>query len=231
MSSTVSNRTGLAQLREAERDALDSAVDAAYAADGFVVESDDGETAVRDYAAVIDRVWEIVESAIADEPAARKTNAVTKGAVVSDTFPSLIVEGFDETDDPELAASVAHAVTERIGKILKTDDSGPIQQRVGLLKPGYVLCQTTIGADSATAYYLTSDIRCIKLDLAAPLSSGLTRAAKRMARGMAMLTGRQPDHAATFDRLLGDASKTALKAGQVIMAPALEAATGDGDDE
>lgn len=225
--------TGTGQLALALKDAQDAAVDAAYAQAGFVTKPDENGVGggERDTDALRARIYAVVSAARVNSPGERKTKAITKGALAEAVFPSLPAENWENEDDPSLAEWTFNKVRGDVWTAATADVKGSVQQQVGLSSPDSALCQTQIGSDGTPAVYVTSDLACLKEDLAGPHTKAIRNAHKKMARNMAMLTGRQPEHAKTFERLLKEASKNGLEAGKLDMAPALEAAKPDGNDE
>ena len=208
------------------KEVLAEAIAAAYLAQGYITA--DGEP---DQPAVGNAIYPLVAKARVTSPTERATKAVTKGALFEAAFPALPKrEDWPAEPDPQLAKDVDREIRQKVWNLAKPDKSGFVQKLVGAQTPGLILCRTKIGMDGVDAVYVTDDLACIKEDFAGPLGEAIKKANRTMSRNLAMVGGRLPEHAQTFERLYREANKRALDAGKVDIQLMLDAAGDDDDD-
>lgn len=197
-----------------QQHAIDQGVFAAYGAETFLLE--DGR---KDTAKVRQTVFEVVRPHKVLSKREREANAITRGEVVAQVFPSLLgPDRFSEADDPQLARAVWLKIYSDLWSHLQPGANGAVQQLVGqAMGNGYVLVRTKIGANNTDAVYVTDDRACIDLDLLGPEYQSFQRKFNTVTGTREMLVHRQPAnakrYAANFDRqvkALGTASHDRL---------------------
>jgi hypothetical protein len=218
-----------------DKTALDAAVDAAWAADGYLLE--DGS---RDVAKVRQTMVELYSKSKVLSKTDRKTKATTHGAMVTALFPSLAgPDKWDSQDDPEAAELVWKDIDGDLWGLTTTASNSAVQRLVGIVMGnGYVLCRTLLGQDRVKASYITDDVACIQEDYVNPINTALERATTRSFRGIELLMQRKPQVAKAMAAGLERKLKSLQVTTHEQLTLALEAATlpvtdddpGNGDD-
>ena len=166
----------------------------------------------------------------------RVTNAVTRGDLIEQVFPSLpSPETFQEQDDPQLAEAVWDEISSILWNETRVSSTSPLQRYVGLsMGNGYVLCRTIVSKNKLDAAYITDDVRCIEADFVGPDNQSLSRTMERVRMNREMLVQRQPQNARRYVKNFGAHTKAIQAANYDQLMLALEAAapgaTRDADD-
>jgi hypothetical protein len=208
------------------KDAVAIAVTAAYATDGYL--TPDGE---RDNKAVAEAIFTHVTSAVVQNLGERASKAITRGALVRATFPSLPPQSdWAASGDPELAEAVWEAIQLKVWSLAAPDTHGAVQKLIGVRLEHHLLTRYLLGDDRTPAVYVTADLKCLTEDFAAPLGAALSRVARKMATNLAMATHRQPENAKAFERILKKAGDTAALDARVQLQLGTAGITADGDN-
>ena len=214
----------LAEAQEIHTAAVTVGVSSHYAAQGYIDAA--GNT---DDAPVADLVFEKVKAAVVTRLADRGKTAITRRQMMAELFPNVAgPEGWDDQDDPAVAADVYKAIDGTLWRMVTDSESGLIQGRLNS-ELGLILCRTTATPDKIAAVYVTRDPQCIVADYSTVTKKEITAAVAKHARKMALAMDRLPEHARKWQRELTSGVKTALDTGTAITRPALEAAT-SGDE-
>ena len=216
----------LAEAQEVHTAAVQVGVSTQYAAQGYVDaagNTDDGQVA--------ELVFEKVKAAVVTKLADRGKVAITRRQMMAELFPNVAgPEGWDNQDDPAVAADVYKTIDGTLWRMVADSESGLIQGRLNS-ELGLLLCRTWATPDKVAAVYVTRDPQCIVADYSTATKKEMTAAVAKHARKMALAMDRLPDHARRWQRELTSGVKTALDTGTAITRPALEAATSGDEPE
>ena len=198
-------------------EAIKSAVDDAYRAEGYVKTEADGEEVIDKKSALHEAIYRAVKGAVVKEEAERSEKALTKGQLAKLVFPSApgATSKWDELD----------LVQQEAWKILVSNAwnptnpnfSGPVQRLVGARDRKLVLIRTRTtvgGTPGVDCVYLTSSEELIFYDFVTPLKSSVRRAAERLAKNAAMVSTRNKELTERTGREVDSGMKAATKLAQ-----------------
>jgi hypothetical protein len=192
--------------------AVDQGVLEAYVAEGFMLPN-----GRKDNAKIRQHIFEAVRSHKVLTLKERPHQAITRGAVTQEVFPSLTgPDGFADAQDPQLALAVWTKVSADVWSMLQPNVTSAVQQLVGaVMGNGYFLCRTKIGDDLNDAVYVTDSLPCIVADFLEPQAKAVQRKIDLEVANFTVLMQRHPSDAKA---LLGKFSKqlTGLKTGGMI---------------
>lgn len=210
-----------------QKAAIDNAVLAAYATEGYLTE--DGKDTER----VRAQMLEVLRDRKVLSFSEREDKAVTKGAMTEKVFPSLPGPAdFGEQDDPQLAKAVWDKIAAALWTEARPSASGALQRLVGVsMGNGYVLCHTKIGNDQTPASYITDDRTCIERDFIDPDNKALKRKADSIVANRELLILRQPKNAKRWARNFDLAVKSLAAASHDQLALTVAAATSSPEDD
>jgi hypothetical protein len=225
-STTIPDGNGSPQAAE-----IAAGVLAAYAAEGLLKE--DGN---KDTSKVRERILAIVRTHKVITWKDRKANAIKRGDVVRQLFPSTPAppDGFSETEDPQLAKAVWGQLYKDVWGHLTVGADSALQQLVGAtMGNGYALVRASIDSAHPDAVYITDNLLCIERDVLEPEDTAYKRVAERRIALRQMLIMRQPENARRYEKGGNDLLKMLMVTGRDQLAIAVSAATSaaTGDDE
>jgi hypothetical protein len=199
----------------------------AYMTDGYV-----NGVGVKDNARVKEQIFEVLRPHKVRNWAERENEAITRGEVTQQVFPSLPgPDKFSDQDDPQLAAAIWTKVDSAIWSFLQANAAGPVQRLVGInLGDGYVMCRTQVGLNSTDAVYITDDRACIERDYLARDNDGLQAKIRAVTDNREMLIMRQPGNAAVYAKGFSQLVRALGTASNDRLALAVSAATADGSE-
>jgi hypothetical protein len=168
----------------------------------------------------------ITPGANVGDPTDRPKVAITRGRLTKGVFVNTPTsDDAHSTPQPEVTKCVWKQLTTDVWTVCGDDPNGPLQQLVGRLKPGYVLCRTQVSVDGTWALYITRSRQCIVLDMVAPhVTEPVEKDAQKGAAYLKMLTDRVPEHVDAFEQDYEGAMEGALELGRARLRPALKAA-------
>lgn len=210
-----------------ERVAVLEGVSAAYEAEGYVLPN-----GLIDLAKVRERMFDVLAPRKVISKQERGSNAVTRGAMVGQIFPSLPgPDAFSEAEDPQLAQAIWDKIDTNLWGMATTSAGSALQRLIGInMGNGYVLCRTRITKDQTSAVYITDNSECIELDFIRPDNQALERKLRTVTKNREMLVYRQPHNAKRYGRRFDSVMKSITSAAMTQLAQAIESATDNGGE-
>lgn len=210
---------------EAFEEAVKDGVHDAYRVEGYVKTDGDGQE-VPDKTALHEAIYlALRENAVVRNPKERSEVALTKGELAKRVFRNApgAQDEWDELD------AVQRSVWERLVRDAwnptNPNFSGPVQRIVGARDDKFVLIQTktTIeGTPGMACVYLTASEELIFEDFVAPLKDSVRKAAEKLAKNGAMVSGRNKQLA----QKVGREVDSGMKAAAVLAKSTLELMSG-----
>ena len=199
---------------------IEEGVHAAFRVEDLLKVDADG-TEVLDKAALHERIYVAVQDAVVERPKERTEKALTKGLLAKRVFPNApgAKDEWDELTD------VQRLVWEKLVTIAwnptNPNFSGPVQRLVGSRDDKMVLIRTRTTVDGTPemdCVYLTASEELIFTDFVGPLKNSVRKAAERLAKNAAMISGRNKALAAKADREVDAGMKAASQLARSTLA-------------
>lgn len=175
-------------------DAVDTAVFEAFRAEGFVEIDDEGGER-KDREAFHDAVYRAIRRAEVETATERSTRGLTRGALARRVFPHAVGATEDHLDD-EIEREVWERLVKETWNATNPNFSGPVQKLFGQRDKKLVMIRTRVtmdGTPGMDCVYVTESEELIFEDFVSPLKSSVRRAAEKLAKNSAMISGRNKD--------------------------------------
>jgi hypothetical protein len=211
---------------------INKAVNAAFAAEGYVKANGNGE--VRDNRAMHHAILSVVRQYKVASKKDRYTDAITRGKLIAAVFPNLPgPDAWENEDDPVLALEVYKKVSAAVWGAVAPASTSPVQKLVRLHESGMTLIRVTLydQEDPMDVVYLTDDLGCLRQDYEGPLRTKLTKLANDSARDHVALIETHPEHATKIAADYRTQSRKAVTASNDTVQLALDIVTGNGDGD
>ena len=211
--------------------AIDQGVFDAFKREDYLTE--DG---ARDMTKLRERIFQVVSRDKVLDKKERHDKAVTRGALIAQTFPNLAgPEAWSDQPDAALAEAVYKAIDMKFvwGEV-KVSARSPLQRMIGMnMGNGYILCRTKVGKDEIPAVYITDNIACIQEDFVRPDNESAARRFEAVTENREMLVVRQPHNAPRYVREYSRTMRAAVAAGVDRLQLTMDSVVSDdqGDDD
>jgi hypothetical protein len=179
--------------QQSSQEEIEARITAAYAAEGYVVETEDGIR--RDVRARNDAALAAFKGREATSKLDKAKASLTPGELYQHVFPS----GPGADGDPEQLDAEDRAAYERLKRdcwaLTLPRPEGWIQRQLASAGSTAVLCRAKVmrGADPVVGAYVTNDPILIIEDSVSGQIEGLVRKADNLRRHMDMVLGRHPE--------------------------------------
>lgn len=211
MSATEEARDSGYADRDELREAIEEGVLEAYRAEGYVTSNDDGDE-IPDKTALHEAIYRVVRTAKVDSPTQKSEIALTKGELTKRVF-SNAPGAHDEWDElDEVQRGVWEQLVKDAWNPTNPNFSGPIQRLVGARDAKFVLIRTKTtldGTPGMDCVFVTASEELIFDDFVAPLKNSVRKAAERLAKNAAMVSGRNKELATRVGREVDSGMKAA----------------------